>query len=107
MLALAFVLLIGFALVAEGSIPHPQGLIYAAMAFSVMVEALTSSVERRKRRAREAARRAARRREHARSPTRHRLATSLTGLKAPEPACYAPPCDARSRTRLSREATAA
>lgn len=56
MLALAFVLLIGFALVAEGCDFHiPKGYIYAAMAFSVMVEALNVTVERRKRRARAAA----------------------------------------------------
>ena len=56
MLALAFVLLIGFALVAEGCSFHiPKGYIYVAMAFSVMVEALNVTVERRKRRAREAA----------------------------------------------------
>jgi predicted tellurium resistance membrane protein TerC len=56
MLALAFVLLIGFALVAEGFDFHiPKGYIYVAMAFSVMVEALNVTVERRKRRAREAA----------------------------------------------------
>jgi predicted tellurium resistance membrane protein TerC len=54
MLALAFVLLIGFTLVAEGFEVHiPKGYIYAAMAFSVMVEALNVTVERRKRRARE------------------------------------------------------
>ena len=53
MLALAFVLLIGFALVAEGFSFHiPKGYIYVAMTFSVMVEALNVTVERRKRRAR-------------------------------------------------------
>jgi len=53
MLALAFVLLIGFALVAEGFAFHiPKGYIYVAMTFSVMVEALNVTVERRKRRAR-------------------------------------------------------
>jgi predicted tellurium resistance membrane protein TerC len=56
MLALAFVLLIGFTLVAEGFEVHiPKGYIYAAMAFSVMVEALNVTIDRRKRRAREAA----------------------------------------------------
>ncbi len=41
MLALSFLLLIGFTLVAEGWDRHiPKGYIYAAMAFSVFVEAL-------------------------------------------------------------------
>jgi len=56
MLALAFVLLIGFALVAEGFEFHiPKGYIYVAMAFSVMVEALNVTIERRRRRSRDAA----------------------------------------------------
>ncbi len=56
MLALAFVLLIGFALVAEGFSFHiPKGYIYVAMAFSVIVESLNVTVERRRRRAREQA----------------------------------------------------
>ncbi len=51
MLALAFVLLIGFALVAEGFEFHiPKGYIYFAMAFSVMVESLNVTVSRRQRR---------------------------------------------------------
>ena len=41
MLALSFLLLIGFTLIAEGWDAHiPKGYIYAAMAFSVFVEAL-------------------------------------------------------------------
>jgi predicted tellurium resistance membrane protein TerC len=41
MLALAFLLLIGFTLVVEGFGEHiPKGYIYAAMAFSVFVETL-------------------------------------------------------------------
>jgi predicted tellurium resistance membrane protein TerC len=41
MLALAFLLLIGISLIAEGLDQHiPKGYIYFAMAFSVMVETL-------------------------------------------------------------------
>jgi predicted tellurium resistance membrane protein TerC len=41
MLALSFLLLIGMALVADGAGFHvPKGYIYAAIGFSVMVEAL-------------------------------------------------------------------
>jgi predicted tellurium resistance membrane protein TerC len=41
MLALSFLLLIGFSLVAEGLHFHiPKGYIYFAMGFSIMVEAL-------------------------------------------------------------------
>ena len=41
MLTLAFLLLIGVMLVADGMGQHvPKGYIYAAMAFSVLVEAL-------------------------------------------------------------------
>lgn len=51
MLALAFVMLIGFALVAEGMEFHiPKGYLYAAMAFSVGVEALNITVSRRRKR---------------------------------------------------------
>jgi predicted tellurium resistance membrane protein TerC len=51
MLALGFVLLIGFALVAEGFEFHiPKGYLYFAMAFSVLVEALNVIVARRRRR---------------------------------------------------------
>ncbi len=51
MLALAFVLLIGFALVAEGMEFHiPKGYLYFAMAFSVLVEALNVTISRRRRR---------------------------------------------------------
>jgi predicted tellurium resistance membrane protein TerC len=47
MLALAFVLLIGMALVADGFEFHiPKGYLYAAMAFSVFVEALNVVVAR-------------------------------------------------------------
>ena len=53
MLALAFVLLIGMALVAEGFEFHiPKGYLYFAMAFSVLVEALNVAVSRRRRRTR-------------------------------------------------------
>jgi predicted tellurium resistance membrane protein TerC len=49
MLALAFVLLIGFALVAEGFEFHiPKGYLYFAMAFSVVVESLNVAVARRR-----------------------------------------------------------
>jgi predicted tellurium resistance membrane protein TerC len=55
MLALAFVLLIGTALVAEGFNSHvPKAYLYFAMAFSVMVEALNVAIARRRRRALEA-----------------------------------------------------
>jgi predicted tellurium resistance membrane protein TerC len=41
MLALAFLFMIGMTLIAEGFGTHvPKGYIYAAMAFSVMVEGL-------------------------------------------------------------------
>ena len=50
MLALAFVLVIGFALVADGFEFHiPKGYLYAAMAFSLLVEALNIAVSHRKR----------------------------------------------------------
>lgn len=49
MLALAFLLLIGTTLVAEGVGFHfPKGYIYAAMAFSVLVEALNLMARRRR-----------------------------------------------------------
>ncbi len=49
MLALSFLLLIGTTLVAEGVGFHfPKGYIYAAMAFSVLVEALNLIARRRK-----------------------------------------------------------
>ncbi len=48
MLALSFLILIGFALVAEGFDVHvPKGYIYFAMGFSVMVELLNIRVHRR------------------------------------------------------------
>lgn len=48
MLALAFLLIIGVTLVAEGTHAHiPKGYIYAAMAFSVLVEALNMAAKRR------------------------------------------------------------
>lgn len=50
MLALSFLLLIGFTLVAEGFDVHvPKGYIYFAMAFSVMVELLNIRAHRSKR----------------------------------------------------------
>ena len=56
MLALAFVFLIGVALVADGMGVHvPKGYLYFAMAFSVLVESLNVILSRRKKRA-EAAR---------------------------------------------------
>ena len=49
MLALAFLLMIGFTLVAEGFDVHvPKGYIYFAMAFSIMVEMLNIKAHRRK-----------------------------------------------------------
>jgi predicted tellurium resistance membrane protein TerC len=58
MLALAFVLLIGMALVADGFEFHiPKGYLYAAMAFSVFVEALNVVVARRRKRAEKVSRR--------------------------------------------------
>jgi predicted tellurium resistance membrane protein TerC len=48
MLALAFLLLVGVALVADGLEQHiPRGYIYFAMAFSVMVEMLNLRATRR------------------------------------------------------------
>jgi predicted tellurium resistance membrane protein TerC len=49
MLALAFLLLIGVSLVAEGAGHHiPKGYIYFAMAFSVVVESLNLIAHRRR-----------------------------------------------------------
>ncbi|MEO8559777.1 MAG: TerC family protein [Rhodospirillales bacterium] len=49
MLALAFLLLIGMALIADGVGFHiPKGYIYAAMAFSVVVEMLNLAVRRKR-----------------------------------------------------------
>ena len=51
MLALSFLLLIGTTLVADGVGFHvPKGYIYAAIGFSVMVEALNQIAARRRRR---------------------------------------------------------
>jgi predicted tellurium resistance membrane protein TerC len=48
MLALAFLLLIGFALIAEGlHFPIPKGYLYFAMAFAVGVELLNTRLRRR------------------------------------------------------------
>lgn len=48
MLALAFLLVIGVALIADGFELHiPKGYIYSAMAFSIMVEALNIRLRRR------------------------------------------------------------
>jgi predicted tellurium resistance membrane protein TerC len=53
MLSLSFLLLIGFALVADGLGFHlPKGYIYAAMGFSVLVESLNQVAARRTARAR-------------------------------------------------------
>jgi predicted tellurium resistance membrane protein TerC len=58
MLALGFLLMIGMVLIADGFGVHvPKGYIYAAMAFSALVEGL-NMLSRRSRRRREAARRA-------------------------------------------------
>ena len=55
MLALAFVLLIGMALVAEGMGFHiPKAYLYVAMAFSVLVEGLNVTLARRRSRASQA-----------------------------------------------------
>jgi predicted tellurium resistance membrane protein TerC len=55
MLALAFLLMIGTALVAEGFGAHvPKGYIYAAMAFSASVEALNMLARNRARKRAEA-----------------------------------------------------
>jgi predicted tellurium resistance membrane protein TerC len=49
MLALSFLLLIGMTLVADGAGFHvPKGYIYAAISFSVMVEALNQLAARRR-----------------------------------------------------------
>ena len=49
MLALAFLLLIGFTLIAEGFDVHvPKGYIYFAMAFSIGVEILNIKVRKKK-----------------------------------------------------------
>ena len=49
MLALAFLLLIGVTLIADGLHQHiPKGYIYFAMAFSVLVEALNMRIRKRK-----------------------------------------------------------
>jgi predicted tellurium resistance membrane protein TerC len=51
MLALGFLLMIGMTLIAEGFGAHvPKGYIYAAMAFSALIEALNMMVRRAKRR---------------------------------------------------------
>jgi predicted tellurium resistance membrane protein TerC len=56
MLALAFVLLIGMALVADGMGFHiPKGYLYFAMLFSVLVEGLNVTLARRRKRAEQAA----------------------------------------------------
>ncbi|MGE0258351.1 MAG: TerC family protein [Alphaproteobacteria bacterium] len=56
MLALSFLLLIGTTLVADGIGFHvPKGYIYAAIGFSVMVEALNQLAARRRRRLRDVA----------------------------------------------------
>jgi predicted tellurium resistance membrane protein TerC len=56
MLALAFLLLIGLALVADGLHFHiPRGYLYFAIAFSALVECLNLIASRARRRRREAA----------------------------------------------------
>lgn len=69
MLALAFLLLIGVSLVADGLGFHiPKGYIYAAMGFSVLVEAINILARQRK--------------ENAMSKVRGEAAASLSGLAA-------------------------
>lgn len=59
MLALGFLLMIGMVLIADGFGAHvDKGYIYAAMAFSALVEGLNMLARRNRRRRREAARRA-------------------------------------------------
>ncbi len=54
MLALSFLLLIGFSLLLEGFGQHvPKGYIYFAMGFAVLVELLNLRVRRRRQRRRE------------------------------------------------------
>ena len=56
MLALGFLLMIGMVLIADGFGAHvPKGYIYAAMAFSVLVEGLNMLARRARRRRLEAA----------------------------------------------------
>ena len=65
MLALAFVLLIGVALVADGMGFHiPKGYLYFAMLFSVLVEGLNVTLARRRRRAQKAVAEATARSQH-------------------------------------------
>ncbi len=53
-LALSYLVLIGFSLVAEGSgVDVPRGYLYAAMGFSAAVEALNAAIRARRRAARE------------------------------------------------------
>jgi predicted tellurium resistance membrane protein TerC len=53
MLALAFLLMIGFALVADGAGFHiPRGYLYVAMAFSTAVELLNTLAQRNRQRGR-------------------------------------------------------
>jgi len=50
MLALAFLLMVGLALIADGCGLHiPKGYLYGAMAFSTLVEALNLAVAKRRR----------------------------------------------------------
>ena len=56
MLALGFLLMIGMTLIAEGFGAHvPKGYIYAAMAFSALIEGLNMLSRRARRRRRETA----------------------------------------------------
>jgi predicted tellurium resistance membrane protein TerC len=56
MLALSFLLLIGVVLMAEGLHFHiPKGYVYFALGFSVLVEALNTWAQKRRRRLRAAA----------------------------------------------------
>ena len=75
MLALAFLLLIGVTLVADGLGFHiPKGYIYAAMAFSVLVEAVNIFAKSRKRKA-------TRRQAAARLDRRYGSVYGATGLQ--------------------------
>jgi len=79
-LALAFVLLIGMALVADGMGFHiPKGYLYFAMCFSVFVEGVNVTIARRRRRLQDEAREDARHEEHA--PAMGRMAPAHSGVQ--------------------------
>jgi len=108
MLALAFVLLIGFALVAEGFDFHiPKGYIYAAMAFLGDGRGAQRHRRARKRRARERPRRRRAGREHARSPTRASISHIANRVESnPSPRATPRLATRALRDAFVREATA-